>query len=214
MTRLIVVRHGESEANREEIFAGHTDAELTDLGRLQAEKLSRYLENYKIDKIYSSDLKRAYNTAVPTAKKKGIEIEKNPNLREIFAGKWEGEKFGNLFNEYRESFSVWLNDIGKARCDGGESTAELKDRIEKEIKKIIKENDGKTIMIVSHGTPIRSLSCIWKNVDISDMQKVGWVPNASVSIAEYKSADEKCEIVLYGYDEFLDGSTSRLPNNV
>ena len=214
MTRLIVVRHGESEANRKEIFAGHTDAELTDFGRLQAEKLSGYLKNYEIDRIYSSDLKRAYNTAYPTAKVKGIEIEKNENLREIFAGKWEGEKFEYIYNNYNESFLMWLNDIGKAICDEGESVVQLKNRIENEIKKIVRENEGKTVMVVSHGTPIRSLSCIWNDVDICDMQKVRWVPNASVSIAEYESADAKPKIVLYGYDEFLEGATSNLPANV
>ena len=69
-------------------------------------------------------------------------------------------------------------------------------------------------MIVSHGTPIRSLLCIWKGNDVSDMQNIRWVPNASVSVAEYNSCNENPEIVLYGYDEFLEGVITNLPANV
>ena len=214
MTRLIIVRHGESEANNKQIFAGHTNVGLTKLGEKQAEKLSEYLEEYEIDKIYTSDLMRAYNTAVPTAKKKGITIETSTELREIFAGGWEGKKFDYLFSTYPESFLTWTKDIGKARCDGGESAVELKERIEKEIKRIVSENEGKTVMIVSHGTPIRALSCIWKQVDVRDMQNVHWVPNASVSVAEYENCNEKPNVVLYGYADFLGGLTTNLPANV
>ena len=77
MTRIILVRHGQSEANANFIFAGHSDFPLTEFGHAQAKLVAEYLaKNEKIDAIYSSDLKRAYYTAVPTSELLGIEIVK------------------------------------------------------------------------------------------------------------------------------------------
>ena len=137
MTRLIIVRHGESETNKQKVFTGQLDIGLSEIGKKQAELVEKYLKAYKIDKIYSSDLKRAYDTALPTAKSKGIKIQTSKNLREIYAGKWEGMSFNNIQNEYPDTYSVWRNDIGKAVCDGGESVKELKERVEKEVSRII-----------------------------------------------------------------------------
>ena len=214
MTRLIIVRHGESESNRKKTFTGQLDIALSDLGKKQAELVKKYLKDYKIDKIYSSDLSRAYNTALPTAESKGIEIQTSKNLREIYAGEWEGKTFDDIEKEYPDTYSVWRSNIGIAVCNGGESVKELKERVEKEVGRIVAENEGKTVMIVSHGTPIRSLLCIWKGADVSDMQDIRWVPNASVSIAEYSDTSSLPEIVLYGYDEFLEGAITNLPANV
>ena len=76
MTRIILIRHGQSIANFIGKFAGHSDFDLTELGHRQAELAAGYLlKNEKIDKIYASDLLRAYNTAVPTAKALGLEIK-------------------------------------------------------------------------------------------------------------------------------------------
>ena len=75
MTRLVITRHGQSIANAEYRFAGHSDFDLSEIGKAQAELTSQYIcAHEKIDVIYSSDLLRAYNTAVPTAKNLGLEI--------------------------------------------------------------------------------------------------------------------------------------------
>ncbi len=214
MTRLIIVRHGESKTNKQKVFTGQLDMGLSEIGKKQAELVKKYLEDYKIDKIYSSDLKRAYDTALPTAESNGIKIKTSKSLREIYAGEWEGKCFDFIQEKYPDTYSVWRNDIGNAVCDGGESVKKLKERVEKEVDRILAENEGKTIMIVSHGTPIRSLLCIWKGSDISDMQNIRWVPNASVSVVEYSDCATKPEIVLYGYDEFLEGVITNLPANV
>ena len=118
VTRLIVVRHGESMANKQCIFAGHTDVDLTKLGKKQAELVCGFLCSckYKIDKIYSSDLSRAYNTVFPAAEKLGLEIIKDENLREIYAGKWEGATFESLKENFPESYNTWMTNIQNARC--------------------------------------------------------------------------------------------------
>ena len=95
-TRLYLIRHGESEANKIDAFAGHSQFNLTEQGRAQAQKAAEYLSTLQVDAIYSSDLPRAYQTAEPTAKRLGMEIITSKQLREIDAGEWEGRTFNDL----------------------------------------------------------------------------------------------------------------------
>lgn len=88
-TTIYLVRHGQSVGNLRDQFIGHTDVELTDLGRQQAEMTAWYLKGIPADHIYSSDLTRAYETACTTAKVKNMPVIKSTGLREINGGQWE-----------------------------------------------------------------------------------------------------------------------------
>ena len=108
MTRLIITRHGQSIANAQLRFAGHSDFDLSETGHTQAALVAKYLcENLHIDAIYSSDLLRAYNTALPTARALGMDIIPSTALREIFAGEWEGHTTDEIAAYYAEDFGVW-----------------------------------------------------------------------------------------------------------
>ena len=155
MTRLIFIRHGESLGNAQRKFLGHTDWDLSERGYIQAQRTSEYLENTHIDAVYSSDLLRAYNTVVPVARQRGLEIVKNTDLREIFAGKWEGMGFDEIQRVYPEGHKTWIEDIGRAVCDGGESVEHLQRRVSSAILRIVEENKGKTVCIGTHATPDR-----------------------------------------------------------
>lgn len=188
MTKFILVRHGQSEANKLGLFAGHSDFPLTELGTLQAQKTAEYImQNHKIDVIYSSDLKRAYSTAIPASKLSGIEIIPDERLREIFAGKWESLPFDQIAAEYSEDRHLWKNDIGRSAPTDGESVKELADRILARLTEIGDENPEKTVLITSHATPIRSMQALWQSGSIEAMKDIDWVPNASVTVAEYES---------------------------
>ena len=113
-TTIYLVRHGQSEANLKDLFLGQKNLDLTPLGHAQAEKTAEYLKNLHIDKIYSSDLTRAYQTAEHTAKVKGVDIEKNIGIREIDAGKWELVSFFELPSLYPEDWQLWIDNIGLA----------------------------------------------------------------------------------------------------
>ena len=186
MTKFILVRHGQSEANKQGLFAGHSDFPLSPLGLLQAEKTAEYiLEHHHIDAIYSSDLKRAYSTALPVSKRTGIEIIPDTRLREIFAGEWEALEFGVIAERFPEDRTLWKNDIANSRCTGGESVRDLAARILARLTEIGEENDGKTVLVTFHATPIRSMQALWQTGDIESMKDIDWVPNASVTVAEY-----------------------------
>lgn len=213
MVTLILVRHGESKANHERIFAGHYDAELQDRGLEQAKKTAEYLSaNYKIDKVYASDLKRAFATGKCIADLAGVEIIPSKNLREIRAGKWDGMKFDDISKIYAEEYAVWRNDIGRAQATEGESVAELSRRVMDELTKIAKENDGKTIAIATHATPIRAVQSLVQTNGLEKMKDIPWVSNASVSVLEY--CDGKWSFKSVSEDEHLGELRTTLPKSV
>ena len=213
MTKFILVRHGQSEANRQGRFAGHSDFPLSPLGLLQAEKTAEYiLEHHHIDAIYSSDLKRAYSTALPVSKRTGIEIIPDTQLREIYAGDWEGLEFGEIAEKFSEDRHIWKNDIANSRCTNGESVRELAARIHTRLTEIGDENDGKTVLITFHATPIRSMQALWQNGDIESMKDIDWVPNASVTVAEYKNGS--FTLISVGENAHLSELNTNLPPTV
>ena len=212
MTRFIMIRHGFSVANNEHRFAGNSDFPLTDLGRVQAERCADALKDEKIDAIYASDLSRAYDTAVPVAKALGLEIIATKGLREISAGEWEGKTFDELDEEYHDDFAVWKQDIGRARCTGGESPRELSARILATRASIAKENEGKTVCIATHATPIRSVCTAAAGLDATDMAKIPWTANASISLFEY---DNGVFTAIYtSKTDHLGDLRTALPSNV
>lgn len=214
MTTVILVRHGQSEGNLHGEFHGQYNSDLTEKGHAQAECTARFLDSYNIDKIYSSDIRRAHSTALHTANRKNMEVIPSTGMREIRAGKWEQMKFTDIAVEYPEAFNTWYNDISKCRCPEGEAVAELYERVIKTFKELVAENDGKTIMIATHATPIRSLLCHFDGKDISEMQNLKWVPNASVTIVE--CSDDKYNILLRGEHSHLEkeGLLTELPKNI
>ncbi len=211
MTRLIFVRHGESMGNFTKTFIGHTDIDLTERGYMQAEKTAEYLDAYKIDKIYSSDLKRAYHTAEAVAKRRGLDIVTTPSLREINGGVWEGVLFDDLEKSY-PAYKLWLSSIGKAVCDGGESIVELQNRVNSAVLEIVAENPGKTVLIATHATPISTMRFLWAGENLAESKKIQWVSNASVTIVDY--TDGKPSLEVYGYDNHLTDMKTALPDNV
>ncbi len=183
MTRLIIIRHGQSEANAQSIFAGHSDFDLTDLGRHQAELSADYLfQREKIAVIYSSDLLRAYNTALPISKKFGLPIIKNTTLREIFAGLWEAQTVDCIKETYPEDFKCWKENYSAVRCTGGEAIYEVYERTVPEICRIAKENDGKTVLIATHATVTRGFNAYALGYGSHESGNSPQVVNAGISI--------------------------------
>jgi len=206
-TRVFLVRHGESKANERSVFGGHTDLDLTERGHLQAQKAADYLKDIPIDVIYASDLLRAYHTAEYTAKQKGMQIIKNINLREIYGGEWEDVAYSTLEQKYKKEYGIWLHNIGCACCTEGESVEQLQERIVAEVEKIIRKNEGKSILIFTHATPIRVLVAAWCNKTKEEIKDVPWASNASVTMAEYE--DGLVQKIEYT-DAFLEGLVTAL----
>ena len=212
MTRFIFVRHAQSIANDKGVFIGHIDWDLSELGFRQAELLGRYLteRKFKPDVIYSSDLLRPCHTIEPFANAVGMEIVKNRQLREIYAGKWEGQKFDDLPN-LDPSYKIWQQDIGRAQTDGGESVAQLYERINAEVDRLAKVHDGQTVMIATHATPIRCLTARSQGVGLDGMKDIPWAFNASVNIFDHDG--ENLIPVELNCHDFLAELNTELPKS-
>lgn len=212
MTRLIFVRHGQSEANFSRVFAGHTDAPLTALGRAQAAAAGEYLRRFHIDIAYASDLRRAYDTASIIASRHGLTPIPMQHFREIYAGEWEGKRFTDLEIEYPSDYSIWRNDIGNARPTGGESVAELGARISRAVSRLLAEHEGKTVLVGTHATAIRVMECFVRGVPFEEAARIPWTQNASTTVVEF--GEKKPHVLLCGYNGYLGAISTRMPANV
>ena len=212
MTRILLVRHGQSEANLQKVFAGSWDCSLTPLGISQADITAQYImQHYSVDRIYSSDLQRAYLTGKSLADRLGTDVIPMRELREIYAGLWEQTSFDQLPIMYPVSYTAWLNDIGNAVCDEGESVAQLQHRVVQTLVDIASSNPDKTVVIVTHGTPIRAIQCFCEGKTLQQMKDVPWVSNASVT--ELIFENQRLKIDNVSYDAHLGALTSVLPAN-
>jgi probable phosphoglycerate mutase len=202
MVKFVIARHGYSVANNEKRFSGQMDVELTNDGVIQAEETAKYVvENYKIDKIYSSDLKRAKKTAELVASATNLPIIYDKDIREIDVGKWQGLTFDEVREKYPNTFELYKNDVGFGHPNGGESYAEFTERAVRVIKKLALENDGKTVFVSTHGGFIRVLRCALNNLPLSEMKNIAHVANSSITILEYDNGN--WEFTLIGYAEHL-----------
>ena len=183
-TRLLLVRHGESLGNAVRLFLGHTDLDLSDRGHGQAKRTAEYLSSLHIDAIYSSDLLRAISTARPNAELHSLGITPYPGLREMFVGEWEGRYVSDIIDTYGTYFTEeWTENFYTFRgAPGGESCAELADRISRALLDIAKANLGKTVLVTFHAAAIRAF---WGRLLLSlgqGIEDVGFPANASVSV--------------------------------
>ncbi|MBQ2767009.1 MAG: histidine phosphatase family protein [Clostridia bacterium] len=184
MTRIIAVRHAESEGNLAHFCCGHTDIALTPLGHLQAEETARFLDRYAIDRIYSSDLLRVVMTARPTAERRGMDIIRDVGLREINVGAWEGMPHRELDRRDPARYA-WHHDFVNAACPSGECVRDLFARICVTFRRLAEENHGRTIALFTHATPIRSMLTEWRGQPIEAINDTPWPSNASVTVVDY-----------------------------
>ena len=205
-TKIYFIRHGQSLGNATLTFLGHTDLDLTELGYNQARITADFLSDIHFDKIYSSSLLRAYNTAIPNAEKRGISVIALDELREIFCGDWEGMTCADIEAKYGELYTYeWPNRYGTFEFPNGESTVRAGERFFTEVKRLALANPDKTILIVSHGAVIRSFWSIISEIIPEEIsERLPFATNASVSIAEFDG--EKFTPLEYS----LDGHLSKI----
>lgn len=206
MTTVVLVRHGQSLGNAYSMFLGHTDLGLSPVGKRQAEEVAAYLDRYSFDRLYASDLLRAVETATPTALRQKLTVETDEALREIYAGEWEKRTVDDIRDRYPEAYRIWSHDIGHATPTGGESVCALSRRIFAAFDRIVADNPDKTVLVVTHGTPIRLLTCRFLLRDVSFAATVPFAPNASVTTVTVDCG--RYTLSETGYDGFLSDKTN------
>ena len=146
-TRIILVRHGETDWNRERRWQGHSDRPLNELGREQAAGLAERIGAEPISAVYSSDLMRAHETARLLADRLGLEVTAVPDLRERRFGSWEGLRDEEVERRFP----------GAHGPPDGETREEMSRRVLRSLRAIADTHPGQTVLVVSHGGPIRAI---------------------------------------------------------
>ena len=159
MSRLLLVRHGDTALNSAERYWGRTDVELSENGLRQAERLRDRLAAEKIDTIYSSQLKRALVTAETITSGHGLEIIPCAELGEMNFGELEGMTFDDIHRLYPEVVKMWRRGDPRLKCPGGESLEEFNRRVVQFTTRLEKHEPQETILIVAHSGSLRSLMC-------------------------------------------------------
>ncbi|HEX3255661.1 MAG TPA: histidine phosphatase family protein, partial [Gaiellaceae bacterium] len=180
MTTVYLARHGESDWNVERRWQGHADRPLTDRGREQARDLAARLADLELDAVYSSDLRRAWETAEPVAASHGLEVIRLPELREVDVGSWCGLTRDECAERFPDAFARWRD--GGSGWEDGESYEEMGERIVAVVQRLAADHPDGSILVVSHGGPIRAVHAAVLGVDIATHRRTGPVePNARLS---------------------------------
>jgi broad specificity phosphatase PhoE len=188
-TRLFLVRHGETMANREFRYIGTRDDPLSTLGQTQAIQLAEALSVLPVAEIYSSPLQRAYDTALPIAARHTLAVQRVDDLRECDFGTWEGSSRAEVIARSPENarrLREWEQDTSVAP-PGGESFEELQERVCAAVERLARAHPDQTIVLVSHVGPIKVLLSAALGAPLSSAFRI-YLDPATISVVDWRDA--------------------------
>jgi len=184
---LLLVRHGETDWNREGRWQGQSDTPLNDVGREQAARLAAELDG--VDVVYSSDLARARETADILAARLELTVRIDRRLRERSFGAWEGKTAPEIEVEFAAEHARWLAGEGPG-ADDAEPAADFAARVQAFVAEVLERHPDETVLIVAHGGSIRVIHALGQGIDyFRDRRSIPGVPNCTV--ARYAERDGK-----------------------
>lgn len=189
-TRLILVRHGETIANRSFRYIGSSDEPLSEHGLVQAQQLAEALAVLPVRAVYSSPLQRAYRTAMPIAERHGLEAQRLDGLREMSFGTWEGLTRAEVLARSEEDarhLQAWERDATVAP-PGGESFAGMQLRVLEMVERLAEEHPDQTIALVSHVGPIKVLLSEAMGAPLASAFRIFLDP-ATISVVDWSDRD-------------------------
>jgi ribonuclease H / adenosylcobalamin/alpha-ribazole phosphatase len=151
-----LLRHGQTEHTPERRFSGSSDLPLSELGRAEARAAAKHLADRGIDVVVSSPLQRCRETAQAAADVLGLPVEIDEDLRELDFGEWEGLTGDEVRARSPLAYRRWWGATD-VRAPGGESVADVSARVARARRRIHERHAGKTVLVVSHVTPIKLL---------------------------------------------------------
>lgn len=157
MTKLILVRHGRTLWNSSGKFQGQSDVELSEEGISQAKKLAENFPVAHIDRVYSSNLQRAYVTGEIIANKFNVPIIKDERLREVCFGSWEGLTYDEIHEKWPKEIETMFSTPDVLTMPNGESFAQVQKRGVEVLLDIVHKHPDETIVITAHGGILRTL---------------------------------------------------------
>jgi broad specificity phosphatase PhoE len=168
-TTIVMVRHGETDWNRDNRFQGHADPALNDTGRAQAMTLACGIGNGRFGALYTSPLRRALETAAILGAQLGLEPIREPALMEVDVGSWSGLTRTEVGERFPAGYARWL-EYGHG-WDDGETYEDLGARVVAGLLAIADRHDGVEVLAVTHGGPIRSALAAAGHVPFEDARR-------------------------------------------
>lgn len=192
MIHLLLVRHGRTDWNAQMRYQGQTDPPLNDTGRLQVEALSRRLAREEIDALYTSDLRRARETAEAIATPHGLPVRVEPRLREMYFGMWEGLTYPEIQERYPQDLAAWEADPMATSPTAGEGLTQVSARAASVLEEVAGKHQEQVVLFVGHSGILRVLLCLalglspalnWKfRMDTASFSELKLYPEGAVLV--------------------------------
>lgn len=152
--KLFLVRHGETDWNKELRYQGRRNTSLNSAGLAQAKRAGEALKNYRPSALFASDLNRTMETAKIIGEVLGLQPQGEPRLQEIHFGDWEGRTYPEVFELYPNEVKIWREQPLEASVPGGEALRDVLARVLEALEEICATASG-DVVVVTHGGPIR-----------------------------------------------------------
>jgi broad specificity phosphatase PhoE len=189
VTRIILVRHGQTAWNigsgAGERFRGRVDLPLDDVGLAQAQAVAERLADRPIVAVYSSPLKRAVETAHPTAQQLGLPVQPLPGIIDIDYGDWQGLSPAEVARAYPDLYGRWLEKPQRVKFPNGESLRQVRLRGMAALKEVAICHEGRTVLLVAHQVVNKVLVCAMLGLDNSHFWRIRQ-DNACINVFEHR----------------------------
>ncbi len=211
--QLFLVRHGETESNKQKRYQGWMESPLSKQGLKQAEKAGLFLGGKDIDGVFCSDLKRAIHTARVIGSFCGLEPEATPLLREIHFGRWEGLTYEEIEAGWGDQIKRWFDDPFTRSAPEGETIEQVCARMLAFLEELAAKNPGcRQVAVVSHGGAIRALLQHFLDLDRDSFWDLK-IDNASISLVHREGGHYR--VVYHNRVDHLEtGSKEELPDGI
>ena len=168
MTTVYFIRHAQAEGNLHHQVQGTAEREVTALGREQIAALRKRFADMSLDAVYSSDLRRAVETAEAVSEPEKLPIRIERAFREIDFGDWEGREMSEIARNDADQFDAFLHHMDLWQVPGGETPQQVLNRFLPALDRVLKENEGKTVAIVSHGCALRIVLAYLRGLSLKE----------------------------------------------
>jgi broad specificity phosphatase PhoE len=172
MTKVYLVRHGQTAWNLEEVFRGRMDIPLDDTGKQEVHLAGEALKDQTIHAIYSSPLSRSMETAENIAKFQNIPVTPLEAIIDISYGDWEGVSLDDVRKKYPDLYTLWLREPHKVTFPNGESLEQVRTRAMAAINQLIEKHQNETIALVAHRVPNKVICCSMLGIENKNFWRI------------------------------------------
>lgn len=194
MTKIVLIRHGQTEWNITGRFQGQSDVKLTETGKKQASELAERFPFNKIDAVYASDLSRAMYTAKAIADRFGLEVTPLPEVREFHFGEWEGLTYNQICEGWPAAIENFFDKPDELQAPNGESFPVVQQRAVAGINELVKKHEGQVIAIVAHGAVNRTILAEALGLPLRNLWRIRQ-DNTAVNVIRYDEGFRNVELV-------------------